>query len=324
MKPLALVLLLASVAHATTLPPGFTLETLSPVLPGISTTSNVVSRNPFDNTLWMSSGRDIYQLDGFGSVISSESLRGVDGGPLGIEFTSDLVFDSSGAMYVNARTFPAPSVIWKRAYGGGSWSSFASVMIPRAMEFDSSGNMIVLGGNGDGTQVGSAWSITPGGTVSTIGATQGESFVIEPATGDLLIPHYDGTGIDRLTQAGVLTTEFSWDRPIPILYEAIGLTAGGNYVIGVNLGQDEFDQNTSQLLLVNGITGERIVLGDNIVANQIPVDLRVEDRLLISNFGSLQGWEIVGNLDALLAIPEPGTGLLLVLGLAAMWWRRRR
>lgn len=324
MRPLIAFLLLSSSVQATPLPDGFDLSVLTPVLPGISTTSNVAARNPFDGSLWMSNGQAIYHLDGSGGIISSESLLSGSGGPLGVNGVStDLVFDAAGAVYVNRFD---TGVIYKRPIAG-SWAPLATVDRPRAMEFDALGNLITIGGNNDPTLPGTASSISPLGVVTPFGVTQGESFVVL-ANGDMIVPKYDGTGLDRLTMAGVLTTEFSWARPIPILYEAVGLTAGGNYIVGVNLGYDEDSGfNRSQIIRINGVTGLREVIGDDVVLGQIPVDMIIPGDLIISNFGSLQGFALSGNLDGPLSfaggVPEPSTLALAGLGLIAFALRRR-
>lgn len=317
-----IVLACCGMANAVeVLAPGFVRTTLTPTLPGSCSGCTVAARNPLDGSIWMSNGVDAYKLDGLGGYTETEYLGGL---------TTDIAFDNAGTLYANGfNAGTALKPIYRRVVGG-ELTTFASVVWPRAMEVAADGNLIVLGGNGVGYDPGFAWSINPAGVVSVIGETQGEAFALDPLTGSLYIPHYLGTGIDRLDLDGTLTTLFSWDRPVPILYEAIALTTDGNFIIGVNLGADEMTfQNRSQIIRVNRLTGQRELIGADVV-NAVPTDMLLSgpNELTVSGHASLHGFAIEGDLDgpivsSTIEIPEPASGLLVALGLACVLRRNR-
>lgn len=310
---IAFLLLVASV-HAETI----TVTELAPPLPGGSTTSTYTAINPVTGDIWMSNGQKLFKL-GLGEWVQEIGLLQSVGGPIGTNnATTALAFDSIGRMYVN--DVNTGSIF--RSSDGVIWTAFAAVDSPRAMAFDSDGDLIVIGGNSSPTVTGNAWRISPAGVVTDFGDTQGESFVFDGD--DLIIPHYDGTGIDRLTQAGVLTTLFSWARPVPILYEAIAMTSLGNFVVSVNLGADDTG-NRSQLIRVDGLTGARTTL--TAVDAAIPVEMFFNGggQLVMSSFGSLHAQGGQGDFDNASAVPEPSA--LALAGIGAVWlygWRRKR
>lgn len=319
------VALFCAPLRATTvswLAPGFSATTLGPTLPGGSDTNAITAIDTGGN-IWMSNGFTLYRLDGEGGVEHSESVWSADGGPNTRSASHDLVFDSAGAMYIND---PTAGKIFKRSVGG-DWTVFASVPQPLEMRFDSGHNLIVLGNHaGTFDSLGTVYRIDQSGIASVIGQSQGETFTFD-AGGNLIIPHYIGTGIDMMTPDGVLTTLFEYDRPAPILFESIERTSGGNYIVGVNTSFDfELNINTSKLIRINGATGEQEVIGIN-VGNAIPVDLTFHDEnLIISGFGSLKPLGVTGDFDGSLTavVPTPSSFAAGVVCMGLMALRRNR
>jgi len=315
-------IVLVSVLYGTQiLAPGFTATVLGPTLPGTQTTSTSGAVDPTTGDLWLSNGQTLFRLDGEGGVAHTESLLGVDGGPIGTSLSTVFVIGPDGTQYVNAFN---PGTIYKRP-PAGSWTPVATVHWPRDMDLDPDGNLIVLGDNGVGYDPGTVWSVSPLGVVTVLGVSQGESFVFDPFSSDILVPHYLGTGIDRFAMNGTLTTEFSWARDNVALYESIAITNLGNIILGVHKNDDD-EQEYDEIVRVDGVTGDRFLIGTD-VGEAVPVDMHIHSGgLFIAGFGSVVGLGVEGDFDfteTASIIPEPSTGLLLLLGLAAAWRRRR-
>lgn len=299
------VILSAASLHAATIG-GLTVNELAPPLPGGSTTSNVEAfdTNSFS---WMSSGQSVFRLNS-GTWDSEVKLLQSNGGPVGnTSVSSGLEFDVSGRMYVN--DFVAGKIF--RSSDGVVWSLFATVDRPRTMRFNTSGDLIVIGGNNDGTETGKLWSISSAGVVSEIVATQGESFFFD-TNGDIVIPRYDGTGIDKVS-GGVLTNVFSFPKLSPRLFESGSLTSNGNYLLGVNTSS--IAGNSSELWFVNKTTGIKTVIGTN-VGDSIPVDLQLRSGAInIAGYGSLHANQLVGDIESAIGepVPEPSTVILALI-----------
>ena len=312
-------LLFAVSVRAETIAPGLSVSQLAPVLPGGSTTSTFTAINPATGDTWMSNGQKLFRL-GLGDWVQEIDL--IATGALGVnQVTTALAFDSLGRFYVT--NFTGGQIL--RSVDGSSWEVFAFVDRARDFEFNAAGNLIAIGGNGDPTQLGHAWSISPLGVVTDFADTQGETFTF--SGDDLIIPHYVGTGIDRLTLAGNLTTLFAYERPVPILFEALAISALGNYVVSVNLGADITTlENQSKVIRIDGLTGLRTDLVTDRTKIGVDMFFRETGDLDLSDFGSLIATEISGNLDtAGLAVPEPSS--LMLAGIGAVWlygWRRNR
>lgn len=317
--------LLPIVANAGFVVPGLSITKLAPTLPGGSTTSQCVAINPVTGESWWCTGNVLWREDGQGGWRDPESLG---------EVTSTLVFDDKGRLYRNVYN---SGDIYRRE-DGGAWEYFASGPIrPNDMHFDANGTLVAIG-NADPTgRGGQAWYFTDEGTAVVFGQSSGESFEFN-SQGDLVIPHYDGTGIDLLARDGTLTTIFSWPdvvdqngnvdftKPFAGLFESFAITPEGNYLIGQNTNDGDRAENLSALLRVDAITGERFLLGTDL-EDSLPVDLQYKSDgdVLYTGWGSLHAAEMTGDFDQnFAAVSEPPAAIAMLLLGSLVAWRFTR
>jgi len=333
----AFLLLLAVPANAALVQGLDLIELTSPQFAN----STVLSIAHFsDGTRVMSDGANLIAEDG-----SLTPLYQVDGGPLaaGSGGTWSLAIDSSDRLHVNEG---ATGRIFRR--DGTDWTLVATIApFVDDMKFDAAGDLIVATRVND--QSTNLWRVSAGdGSVTPIasGLARFKAFDFD-ADGNIVFSEYIAgaihrvhpiTGADELLHGPLAggTVEGT-----PVLAEAILVTAGGNYVIGLDRGVDrlsDIDGNRNRLDRFNPSTGDVITLGldwtgFNGDGFRTPIDFDFDNlgQMQLVASGSIQPQALIGDLDldtpGLTAIagiaPEPATMSLLALAAVGLVRRRR-
>lgn len=312
------------------------LTSLGPTLPGGSSSANVTAIDPITGDVWMSNGQTLFRNDGAGGWFPGESVLAAGGGPIpNASGTADMAFDAAGRQYVSDI---GTGEVFRRTLPGGAWTLFTDLPGPvRHHRWGPDGVLYAIGGIGlDPTTQSIVWKVDGAGAFTVLGLTLtgAESFDFDAAN-HLVIPHFDSTGVDLMNRTtGLLETPCTYDRPVPILFESLAVTSGGNWYVGVNRGADigAGTGNRAALLRIDPATCAKTLIGNGPLgigsAGEIlPVDMLALNAttLVISGLGSLDGFGLSGDLDGeLTAIPAPAPLALLALGVALVALARRR
>lgn len=331
---LCVVMVMAGRAHAA-LVSGLTIELLSPPELANSTALSL-AHAPGTNTMVMSNGQALLTLVGIGQPLQLESLLVRDGGPIANnQATTAVAFDAQGRLYVNDH---GSGVIYRRDTAADPWMPFATgPRYPKAMKFDSSGNLVVAAGpiSGPIGSVLTSYDSAGQPTVLASGLSSVEDFAFEQGGGILFPDHLTGD-VYRLDPLGNVAMVHDSGQEVS-LTESILVTSQGRVLLGVNTGADFTVGNHNRLDRIDLTTGERITLGVDFtglggVGYRLPVGMTtdpVTGAMRMAVFGSIIPAQITGDLDAdfgsgLAAVPEPTSAAVLLPVLALLAFRRRR
>lgn len=306
---------------------GFEYQALASTLPTGTNDAVCAAIDPTTGDIWMGDGANVYHLTG-GEWGDSISLLVSGGGPLPNNIAStSFAFDQQGRLYINDWR---DGNVYQR--NGDSWSQFAHVGgVVRQMRFDSEGNLVVLSQTNSDFG-GLAYNVDPSGGVSLIGALPNgaESFDFN-AAGNLIAPHYAGTGLDMLTRDGVTTTIFTYDPGLISEWGSVAVTPAGKVFVGENTGFSWDDEsNHSRFWLIDPAVGSITLIAYDLQTALPAMLLSDEGSMIIAGYGSLHPGQLSGDLDGplvpLVSTPEPSTMALAFTGTlgAFLWMRRRR
>jgi len=323
---LAVCLVLSASLQGGIIVEGITYVNLAPTLPS-GANDSVMSAYDAQGRLWTSDGKTLYRSDA-GAWVESINLYGTQS----VVTTSCAWSQSSDLLYFNnwwdgdVRTRDGAGNLATLAHLGGTI---------RQMRWGPDGKLYV-GSQTNENLGGDVYRLSPDGSVVELVGhlEQGvESFDFLP-DGNLVAPHFDGTGIDKLNvTTGEVTPLYTYvrDETAPWVFESIAVTPGGNILIGENSGMRDGidDHNRSKLWRVTVATGVKELIGFDIDLS-IPASLTIagDGTLIYSGYGSTHALTITGNLDGplipLLQTPEPSTVALAAIAAAGLVFHHRR